>query len=241
MLKIGIITQARMTSTRLPGKILFSAGGKTILEHHINKLKKSDYPIFVATTDNVVDDPIATLAENLGVTYFRGDEVNVLKRFYGCALENNLDVIVRVTSDCPLIDGLLIKEGLDNYLTLNNPRVYYSNCISRTYPRGLDFEIFSFDLLKEAYFNAYTDSDKEHVTPYINQNKNGNVVVVDHKKDEDSSDLRWTLDTPDDWKLIKLLFEEFNAETLTYCQLIDLIAKNDQLRTINAHIKQKEI
>ncbi|MEQ1586324.1 MAG: glycosyltransferase family protein [Cyclobacteriaceae bacterium] len=241
MPKVGIITQARMTSTRLPGKILLKANNKTVLEHHVNRLAWSQIPIFVATTTNIFDDPVVNISNSLGLSCFRGDENNVLERFHGCAVENQIEVIIRVTSDCPLIDGNIIREGLSQYLNLNNPSVYYSNCLARTYPRGLDFEIFSFDLLREAYLHATLDTDKEHVTPYINQNRSGRTVIVDHLSKEDFSHLRWTLDTYEDWTLIKSLFEQHNAELLPYSDLLQIIETNPELATLNNQIKQKEI
>jgi spore coat polysaccharide biosynthesis protein SpsF len=241
MLAAGIITQARMTSTRLPGKILLKANDKTVLEHHINRLVRSNIPVYVATTVNDSDLPVVNVCESLGFSYFRGDEHNVLERFYKCAKENRLDVIIRVTSDCPLIDGEIIKEGLTQYLKLNNPNVYYSNCLTRTYPRGLDFEIFSFDLLKDAYHNATLESDKEHVTPYINQNRSGRVLIVDHLSELNFSDLRWTLDTQDDWVLIQAIIEQHKGEALSYLQLLEIVKNNPDLATLNTHVKQKEI
>lgn len=241
MPKLGIITQARMTSTRLPGKILLKANNKTILEHHVGRLKWSRTPIFVATTVNKSDEPVVDLCKSLGFSYFRGDEHNVLERFYQCAEQNKLDIIVRVTSDCPLIDGAIVRKGIEQYITLNNSNLYYSNCLTRTYPRGLDFEIFSFDLLKEAYLNATLNSDKEHVTPYINQNRSGRVIIANHVEEKDFSNLRWTLDTMEDWTLIKALIEKYKAETLSYEELLGVIVDNPNLTTLNNNIKQKEI
>jgi spore coat polysaccharide biosynthesis protein SpsF len=240
MPKLGIITQARMTSTRLPGKILLKANNKTVLQHHINRLGWSKAPIFVATTLNKSDEPVVEICEMLGFSYFRGDEHDVLDRFYQCAEQNDLDTIVRVTSDCPLIDGGIIREGIEQYKRLNNPNVYYSNCLVRTYPRGLDFEIFSFDLLKEAYLNASFDMDKEHVTPYINQNRSGRVTIVDHIAEKDFSNLRWTLDTSEDWVLIKSLFEEYKCDTLSYKELLGVVENNPGLTRFNSNVKQKE-
>jgi spore coat polysaccharide biosynthesis protein SpsF len=239
--RVGIITQARMTSTRLPGKILLKAKHKTILEHHIDRLSRCHVPVIVATTINATDEPVVNICEALGFSYFRGDEHNVLDRFYKCARKYDLNVIIRVTSDCPLINGNLIREGIEQYLKLDNPDVYYSNCLVRTYPRGLDFEIFSFDLLENAYFNATLESDKEHVTPFINQNKSGKVVIVDHTSERDFSYLRWTLDMHEDWKLIQTLIENYNADTLSYSELLNVIENNPELASLNLNVKQKEI
>ncbi|MCX8492455.1 MAG: glycosyltransferase family protein [Cyclobacteriaceae bacterium] len=241
MPKLGIITQARMTSTRLPGKILLKANNRTILEHHISRLKWSKAQIFVATTVNRSDEPVVDICESLGFSYFRGDEHNVLERFYQCAEQNGLDVVIRVTSDCPLIDGGIIRSGIEEYMKRNDPNLYYSNCLIRTYPRGLDFEIFSFHLLKEAYLNATIDLDKEHVTPYINQNRSGRVTIVDHVAGKDFSHLRWTLDTEEDWTLIKSLIEEYKADALSYEELLSVVENNPKLAIINSNVKQKYI
>lgn len=239
MLNTGIITQARMTSTRLPGKILLAAGGKTILEHHLDRLAWSLVPVYIATTINSTDQPIVNLARSLGIPHFRSDEYNVLKRYYECAENFKLDVIIRVTSDCPLIDGRIIKEGLEQYLRLGDKNVYYSNSLVRTFPRGLDFEIFSFSQLKAAYLNASIESDKEHVTPYINQNRSQKTVIINHTTNENWSGLRWTLDTEDDWKLIKILLDDYKVASLPYSEILKIVLQHPELTTINNHIKQK--
>lgn len=241
MIKTGIVTQARMTSTRLPGKILLEAGGKTVLEHHVNRLAWSNLPIYVATTINQTDDPVAEAAQSLGVFLFRGDEHNVLQRFFQCAEKYDLDLIIRVTSDCPLIDGNIISEGLNTYLALNDPNIYYSNCLTRTFPRGMDFEIFSFELLRDAFLHAFVESDKEHVTPYINQNKGKHTKIVNHISENDYSALRWTLDTEDDWKLLRILLEDYKAGDLHYSEILKVTQLHPELAILNTHIKQKEI
>lgn len=238
--RTGIITQARTTSTRLPGKVLLSVNGKTVLEHHIRRLLWSSIPVYIATTTNNTDDAIATLADAWGVGVFRGDEMNVLERFYRTAEKFHLDTIVRVTSDCPLVDGEIIARAVDEYDRLDNENVYLSNCLQRTFPRGLDFEIFSFKLLKEAFLSAVDAFDKEHVTPYINRNKSGNVVVKHILYGEDWSNLRWTLDTPDDWTLIKTLFETFDVREDRFEQVLQKVKNNSEVLSLNSHVKQKE-
>jgi spore coat polysaccharide biosynthesis protein SpsF len=230
-----------MTSTRLPGKVLLTANGTTVLEHHLNRLAWSDIPVFVATTTNATDEPIVSLARQLGKPFFRGDEHNVLSRFYRCALQFKLDVIIRVTSDCPLIDGKIVAEGAIRYKELRDSRAYYSNALVRRFPRGLDFEIFSFDLLKEAYENAKDQTDLEHVTPYIHQNKSKSVHVSHFLAAEDHSDLRWSLDTEDDWRLIKTLIEDYDAAALPYTGILAVVQQHPELKSINTHVKQKEI
>lgn len=240
MLKAGIITQARMTSTRLPGKILMEAGGKPLLKYHIDRLRWSGIPIYLATTINKTDDPVAAFGAAENIPVHRGSEDNVLERYYQCAKNNQLEVIVRVTSDCPLVDGTLIKSAVDQYLTLNDPSVYLSNALKRSYPRGFDFEIFSFALLEEAYLKADRLIEREHVTPYINQNRSGKVKFEHIVHDTDNSAIRITVDTPEDFQLIKKLMEEYGASDKNYEEIINIFQNHPHLKEINNHIEQKK-
>lgn len=240
-MKIGIISQARMTSTRLPGKVLIKIKDKQILKYHIDRLKWSELPIFIATTINKEDNPIVDFSIKEEIKVFRGEEHNVLNRFYKCASENNLDIIIRVTSDCPLIDGSLIKEAAEIYTKENDDNLYLSNSINRTFPRGLDFEIFSFKLLEEAYQNARSESELEHVTPYIYQNKSSKVRIKQFLNQKDESLYRITLDTEDDFKLLEKLIKDHNAEKLTGEEIVKVLKENPGLVSINAHIEQKKI
>lgn len=240
--KIGIITQARTTSTRLPRKVLLSINEKTVLEYHLDRLKLSGYPVFVATTINQTDDDIVKLCDAQTVPCYRGSEHDVLSRFYECAKKFKLDVVVRVTSDCPLIDGGLIKDGVHKFLSSQNSNTYVSNCIARTYPRGFDYEVFSFDSLEKAFINGTETVEREHVTPFIrNVLKNTGVNLIDMKRVPDASQYRLTLDESDDWILIKKLIEEFQADQKNADEIIRILESNVKLSQINAHIEQKKI
>ncbi|MDX5482282.1 MAG: glycosyltransferase family protein [Hymenobacteraceae bacterium] len=239
--KVGVISQARMTSTRLPGKVLIQVGGKTMLQHHIDRLRQAGLDVYLATTTNDSDDPIAAYAQQAAIPCYRGDEQNVLSRYYGCALEYGLDVIVRVTSDCPLIDGNLVADALQQYLTWDDESVYLSNALQRTFPRGFDFEIFSFSLLEEAFQNASKSADLEHVTPYINQNKSGRVKLRHYTQTEDASQYRITLDTPEDLQLITLLIERYGAQNLEGKEIIRVLQSHPELQNINTHVEQKKL
>lgn len=239
--KLGVISQARMTSTRLPGKVLLQAGGKTMLQHHIDRLRQAGLQVYLATTINSSDDPIAAYAAAAGIPCFRGDEQNVLSRFYGCAREHDLDVIVRVTSDCPLIDGQLVADAVRQYLAFGDDQVYLSNTLQRTFPRGFDFEIFSFPLLQEAYQHATLPEQLEHVTPYINQNKSGQVRLEHVVRTQDASQFRITLDTPEDLQLISLLIEQYQAQDMSGEEIIQLLQAHPELQKINAHVEQKKL
>jgi spore coat polysaccharide biosynthesis protein SpsF len=240
-LRAGIITQARMTSTRLPGKILLEVGNKPLLKYHIDRLRKSELPIFIATTTNDFDNSVITFSRYEKIPFCRGSEHHVLSRYYECAKENELDIIVRVTSDCPLIDGLLIKQAVSRYMAEGEYNVYMSNCLQRTFPRGFDFEIFSFSMLEEAYHNARSEAEVEHVTPYLYQNKSGEIKIKHVLNESDKSNIRITVDTQDDFLLIKKLIEEYHADDLGYKGIIDLFNLYPELKAINAHINQKKI
>ncbi|GAA3931482.1 glycosyltransferase family protein [Hymenobacter algoricola] len=240
MSKVGIITQARMGSTRLPGKVLRTARGISMLEYHIRRLRASGLPVVIATTRLPEDDAIEQAATQLGVACYRGDGEDVLSRYYETAVQFQLDTIVRVTSDCPLIDGSLIRSAVDQYVTAANPQQYISNGIQRTYPRGLDFEVFSFQLLAEAQHHARSASDREHVTPYIHQNRSGLVEIEQVVRAADASLYRVTLDTVEDFALLKVLLEQYHADTLATDELIRLLEQHPELVAINAATEQKK-
>lgn len=238
--KVGIITQARMSSTRLPGKILKTSGGKSLLDHHLLRLGWAGIPIIIATTTNQTDDVIAKYSQENGFVCHRGSENHVLSRFYEAASKNHLDVIVRVTSDCPLIDGDLIKQALDRYLKAGTEQTYMSNAVVRTYPRGFDFEIFSMALLEDAYKHAKDSIDIEHVTPYINKNKNGKTQVLHWTDQTDRHDWRLTVDTPEDFELLDLLIAKYELASKKYPEIAAFLDQHKDLQKINAHIEQKK-
>lgn len=240
-MRTGIITQARMTSTRLPGKVLMNIAEKPMLYYHVKRAAWSGIPLYVATTVNKEDDCLVDFCQEHEINCFRGSEHNVLERYYLCATENKLDVIVRVTSDCPLIDGYMIQEAVSRYIKRDDPQLYLSNYLTRCFPRGFDFEIFSFSLLKEAYENAFKESHREHVTPYINQNISGNVRFEHFTREKDASKYRITVDTEDDFILMKELIENYGCAKKNAEEIITVLEANPHLYKINAHIVQKKV
>lgn len=238
---IGIITQARMNSTRLPEKIFKEAKDTPLLKFHLDRLNESGYPVFVSTTENPDDIKIANYCEEQEIPYFRGSELNVLSRYYHCAKKYELDVIVRVTSDCPLIDGKLIAEAIQKYQSYNDELLYLSNCHQRTYARGFDFEIFSMSLLEESFRNAQEQRDKEHVTPYIWLNRDGKFKIEHFIDPSDNSKFRITVDTKEDYAVIKMLIEEYDAEKLRFNEIHKILKENPSIVEINQEIKQKKV
>jgi spore coat polysaccharide biosynthesis protein SpsF len=238
--RIGIIIQARMGSTRLPSKIMLHVNDQAIFQIQIDRLRKISYPLYIATTVEPADAAIAEFSKKNNIPYYRGDENNVLSRYYECAKQFELDLIIRLTSDCPLIDAELIKQGIEQYVNEGDETLYLSNTIERTYPRGFDFEIFSFQLLEDAYRNALDPADKEHVTPYIWKNKSGKVRFEQIKRETDESKYRLTLDTPEDFELLNRLIEKHHADRLTGEEIIGVMQSNPELALINQHIEQKK-
>jgi len=239
MTAVGIVTQARMTSTRLPGKVLLPAAGRSMLDHHLDRLAVVGWPVIVATTTNASDDPIADLAAGRGLGLFRGSENDVLSRYLGCAEAFGLDVVVRVTSDCPLIDGAVVAAGVDQFLAAGDPWLYLSNTLSRTFPRGLDFEVFSTEALRAAAANATQPYQREHVTPYLYDQSDPRVVRRNVSRDNDKSDYRLTLDTPADYGLLVRLIEQYGATRLGVDALVAVLDAHPELVAINQHVRQK--
>ncbi|KQR40424.1 acylneuraminate cytidylyltransferase [Microbacterium sp. Leaf159] len=230
-----------MTSTRLPGKVLLRAAGRTMLDHHLDRLIQTGVPVIVATTTNDSDDPIASLARQRGVTAYRGSEDDVLARFAGAASDSGVDTIVRVTSDCPLIDPSLIAEGLRLYDALDDPYAHVSNVIERTYPRGFDFEVFSTVALVEAHENAREPAEREHVTPYLYAGRSGRTSLHAVTQEDDASGYRVTLDTSEDLVLIRELIESYDASTLSAREIVAVLKQHPELVAINAHVEQKKL
>ena len=242
MKRAGIISQVRMGSTRLPNKVLLPAAGRPLLDYHVARLRQSGLPIFLATTTEPADDVLATYAETNQIPYHRGSETDVLARYYGTAQEFGLDVIVRVTSDCPLVDGPLIGAAVGRYIEENNPLAYRSNSIVRSFPRGLDFEIFSMQMLAEAHTIATLPYEREHVTPYIKINPAtaGRVVFRDEVwPGGDFSRFRITLDTAEDYAVLRTLIADYHADQLDVPNLLALLEAHPEIMALNAHIEQK--
>lgn len=241
-MKTVIIVQARMTSTRLPGKVLKTVLDKPLLEYQIERLRRVKLAdeIVIATTTNRTDQPIVDLCERLSMPYFRGSEEDVLARYYGAAQEYEADVVVRVTSDCPIIDPEVIDKVIKYYLDRQDEYDYVSNSLERTYPRGMDAETFSFTVLNEAFLEAVIQSDREHVTPFIHrQPQRYRLANVAYGKNQ--SRHRWTVDTEEDFELINniitALYPISRFFSLEEC--LELLEKHPEWELLNAHVEQK--
>jgi spore coat polysaccharide biosynthesis protein SpsF len=242
--RVGVVTQARTGSTRLPGKVLIEAAGRTMLDHHLDRLVAAGLDVYVATTDSASDDQVADLALRRGIAVFRGSEEDVLSRFAGCARAHDLDLVVRVTSDCPLIDGGIVADGVTRFLKLREQHgddVYLSNTLERTYPRGFDFEVVAAAALLRADREATARRDREHVTPWLYAGAHRLPHIVQVRRAVDRSSYRVTLDTVEDLELIRRLFEDHDAATLDCNGVIAVLDANPELVALNADVAQREL
>lgn len=243
-LRIILIVQARMGSTRLPGKIFKEILEKPLLYYEIERLrqvKKVD-AIVIATTINPIDHAVVDFCHLEQIPLYRGSEEDVLDRFYQAAKSFSADVIVRVTGDCPLIDPKIIDAVIDCYLQSYPNFQYVSNTLHRSYPRGLDVEVFSFDALKKAAKEAILPSEREHVTPYIYSHpKEFALENVVHTPNE--SNHRWTVDTDEDFELISRILSVLYPikPNFDMNDVLNLLRKYPEWKKINAHIQQKTI
>ena len=246
-MKVVAIIQARMGSTRLPGKVLRMLGNATVLAHVVRRVQAAANvdAVIVATTESPKDDSIADAAMRLGASVFRGSEEDVLSRYYFAGKEVSADVVVRVTSDCPLLDPEVLRAMVDKFLALKSEGAtidYLSNTLVRTYPRGLDVEVFTFEALEFAHENARTPAEREHVTPYIHHHSE-KFGIHQHRSKVDLSHYRWTLDTEDDFRLLKQVFDRLSGRQPYFAtnDVLELIAKEPELSEVNAHVAQKTI
>ena len=209
-MKIVAIVQARMGSSRLPRKVLKDLGGATVLDRVLNRLGRSwlIQESVVATTIEPADDAIVEHCERTGRKVFRGSEQDVLDRYYQAAKYVNADVVVRITSDCPVIDPEVTDATIRAFLDQHAD--YASNIRVRSYPRGLDTEVMTLQALERAWRESTKPYQREHVTPYIYENPQ-EFKLHGIENDTDCSRHRWTVDTPEDLQLLRAIYERFGG------------------------------
>lgn len=230
-MKIVAIVQARMSSRRLRGKVLKPLGKKTVLEHLIDRLSQAKLidQIVIATSTNPQDDVLANFCNERDLSYFRGDENNVLARFYYCAVTFSADVIVRVTSDCPLVDPSIVDQTIK--LLIDNKSDYSANNLIRTFPHGLDVEVISFRALSISFKEAMDEFELEHVTQFV-RHRPKRFKLENLKSKENLKHLRVTLDYPSDYELLKIIFESL-GDNANYSMLRAFFAEQPELVTVN--------
>ncbi|MDB4442757.1 glycosyltransferase family protein [bacterium] len=235
------ILQARITSQRLPSKVLMTILGRPMLELQIERIlrcKKIDQ-LIVATSINQEDDPIDTLCKKMEISCFRGDLANVLDRFYQAARRYRPQHVVRLTGDCPLTDPMLIDELIEFYLARKCD--YASNCQEPTLPDGLDAEIFTFETLAQTWQEAKLPSHLEHVTQFM-YSQPQRFTIASYKYHQDLSRYRWVVDEPEDLEFVRKIYEKLypsNPEFRTQ-DIVALLKRNKKLVEINQRFKRNE-
>lgn len=239
-MKTLIIVQARMTSTRLPGKVLLPLAGVPMLTRLVERLRRVQRAdgIVVATTTNASDDAIAALCAQLGVPCHRGSEHDVLSRYADASRLHGADVVVRITSDCPLIDPALIDQVIAAYEEGGSD--YVSNMLPPTWPYGMAVEVFSAAALAQAHAEATQAAEREHVTPFLYWHPE-RYRLRNVASPVDLSHHRWTVDTPEDYALVSRLFDHLmlTRPDFTQADVLALLDANPDWIAINQHIQQK--
>ena len=236
-MNIVAVIQARMTSTRLPGKVLADLEGAPMIARVVERVRRSRLlsGVVVACTDRADDDPIAAWCAGAGVTVFRGSETDVLARFVGAANRVGADVIVRITADCPLIDAEVLDRVVEELI--EHPGTdYASNVVERSYPRGLDVEAFTREALARMDRLGYSAASREHVTIPVRLERPGEFAVRHVRHPVDDSDLRWTVDTAEDLEWVRAVYRALglgdrpvrHAAVVTWCRSNEGWARRDE-------------
>ena len=241
--KVVAIVQARLGSTRLPGKVLKDLAGAPVLERCLGRLKRARCldAIVVATTTLEADKPLADWCAERGWACERGSEEDLLDRYYLAARKHRAEVVVRVTSDCPLIDPDLVDQVVGEFLA-RQPQVDYASTRlpQYRYPRGLDTEVMTMAALETAWREDQNPAWREHVTPYLYFHPERFRLhgVMHH---QDLSRFRLTVDTPEDLELIRLIYVHFDHDRFTWQEAVELVEAHPRWQAINAEVRQKEV
>ena len=240
-MKAVAIIQARMGSTRLPGKVLKDLEGETVLARVVQRVRRARliHELLVATTDRPADDAIVEECANCAVPLFRGDQDDVLDRYFRAVQLVKAGIVVRITSDCPLIDPEIIDKTVAAFLETHPD--YASNALVRTYPRGLDTEVMSSDALARAWREARSPHQRAHVTPYIYEHP-AEFRILSVTGEEDFSGHRWTVDTPEDLPFVRAIYARFeHNDSFLWRDVMKVLDREPELMEINRSVTQKAL
>jgi spore coat polysaccharide biosynthesis protein SpsF len=240
-----VVVQARMTSTRLPGKVLMDLDGQPLLERQLARLARCTGvdEIVLAVTVNDTDDPLVALADRLGLRWHRGSEDDVLARYVGAARAADADMVVRVTSDCPLIDAGETDAVIGALEARRETCDYANNFAEPVLPLGLATEALWRDVLERADRMATSVSAREHVTPFIHSERSELFVVHGVRGSVEAPDLRWTVDTADDLAMVRRLWTELSLSErdVALADIVAYVRAHPDIAAINAHVEQKRV
>lgn len=240
--RVVSIIQARMASTRLPGKVLADIAGKPMLVRVVERARRAESPdeVVVATTRERQDDGLEDLCRNQGIPVFRGAAQDVLDRYWEAAQEFEAAVIVRLTADCPLIDPGLIDQTVHAFRTAEPPVDFAANRLpwDRTFPIGLDVEVCSFEALGYAWREASEPHQREHVMPYLYENRD-RFRVLHVRHENDLGHLRWTVDTPEDLVFVRAVYDRLGTDDFGWRDVLALIEREPELSRLNAGVPHR--
>ena len=242
-MKVVAIIQARMGSTRLPGKVLRELAGKTMLYRVVNRTRRVKLldQVVVAAPEAEANNVLADACKEMGVACFRGDEDDVLDRYYRAALAFGAEVVVRITSDCPLIEPEIIERVVGGLLDHYEELDYVCSFIPRrTFPIGLDVEAMKFAVLEQAWREDNNPAWREHVTEYVLHHPEL-FRMQGVTNDTDLSRMRWTVDTIEDFQFVQKIYDHFGGDDFTWQQVLRLLDQHPEWLAINRHIQQKVV
>jgi len=243
LLMTTAIIQARMSSTRLPGKVLLDLAGEPMLARVVERTRRARTieRVIVATTVEPEDEPIVALCHSRGWNVFRGSRDDVLDRYYQAAVAGGADPIVRITSDCPVIDPAIIDRVVERLSGGDGGRVDYASNINptRTFPRGLDVEVFTFAALSAASREATDPSCREHVTPFFYRHPERFHIELVESEWPESANHRWSVDTPEDYELMRQIYGHFGNNEFGWLDVLKLLDQHPDWIALNRHVAQK--
>jgi spore coat polysaccharide biosynthesis protein SpsF len=237
--RVVAIIQARLGSTRLPGKVLKPLAGQPMLARVVERTRRAKFlhETAVATTIATQDDPLAELCQSRGWPSTRGSESDLLDRYHAAALVHRADAVVRITSDCPLIDPGLIDRVVEAFF--QGEFDYASNTMEpRTFPRGLDVEVIGFEALERAWREDTNPEWREHTTPYIYRHPD-RFRLRPVRNNRDLSFYRWTVDTPEDYEFVRRVYEHFGHDRFLWTDVLKALDEHPDWVEINRHVQQK--
>ncbi|MDY7080709.1 MAG: glycosyltransferase family protein [Chloroflexota bacterium] len=242
-MRIVAIIQARIGSTRLPGKVLLDLDNEPMLVRVVNRTRRAQTldEVVVATTVQPADEAIVRLCAERGWPCFRGSEEDVLDRYYRAAIAHRADVVVRITSDCPLIEPEIVDRVVREFLERQPEVDYVCNVLPRrTFPRGLDTEMMRFHVLEQAWREDDNPAWREHVTPYIKRHPDLFHIhgVIN---EADYSHMRWTVDTIEDMAFVRRIYNHFGHDHFSWQEVLAVLEGHPEWLEINRHVEQKTL
>jgi spore coat polysaccharide biosynthesis protein SpsF len=242
MMKTVIIVQARMGSGRLPGKVLRPVCGKPMLAHVAERVRacRAADQVAVATSRHPLDDVIADWAHSFGVHCYQGSEEDLVERYYQTARKLDADLVVRITADCPFIDPGVVDRVIRAFQEANPRPDYAANVLQRTWPRGLDVDVFSRTLVEQLYRDAAPGPEREHLDLHVLNNP-GRFSVLSVRGEQQHADKRWTVDTADDLALVRRVYEALYPKLglFRWRDVLELLRRQPDWEEINRHVRQR--